>query len=186
MISVLSVGLVAGPASPTLRVRLDVSISCGAKRRVGRLSNWRGTGEGDRGEASGVSSAVGPMRGRLDGPVFFRTDWNVVSIGTGANRRRGWVLVAMIGGRREVKRGLNQGSSDLLLADVHSHRVRPGKGSRASRRASEAGSVGIVGRIKPSGRWSRVAIPRREDPRLNGTRRRGREMVEAVDEEYLQ
>lgn len=58
VMSVLSAGLVAGPGFPTFRLRRDVSISWGAKRRL----SWCSSVVGDkvRGDASGVSSGFGP------------------------------------------------------------------------------------------------------------------------------
>jgi hypothetical protein len=77
--SVLSVGLVAGPSSPArLERRTEDSTSWGASFR---FSRGAGDGErGERGEGLGVSSPVGNV-------VRYRT--NVVSIGIGANRARG-------------------------------------------------------------------------------------------------
>lgn len=97
MISVLSVGLVAGPTSPIRRERRDDSISCGAKWRfsffgcvtgtckTGFVHSW-GVGDGVRGDGEGVGSKVGPV-------VFAvllgrRNCSKVVSMGTGTKRRR--------------------------------------------------------------------------------------------------
>lgn len=89
-------------------------MSWGAKRRRGLSwlspgstelgaveGNSLAAGEGERGEASGVSSAVGPTRGGALPLTGLRLELKVVSIGTGANRRRGSVGSAMIGGRRQ-------------------------------------------------------------------------------------
>lgn len=74
--SVRSVGLVAGPSSPARRdLRTEDSTSCGANLRFSR-----GGGEGVRGDGLGVSSPAG---------IVLRYCSNVVSIGIGANRRRG-------------------------------------------------------------------------------------------------
>lgn len=99
--SVLSLGFVAGPSSPALRERLtEDSTNCGAKRPLsffnpltcGGVANCAvradcsGGGESDRGDGLGVGSATGPPG---PPPPSLRNCTNVVSIGTGANRRRG-------------------------------------------------------------------------------------------------
>lgn len=102
--SVLSAGLVAGPLSPTLRDRRDVSINWGANLRLGLAGGGGGGGEGssigfgegDRGEGSGVSSGSGPIRFFDSCSLTFLLFLKLVSIGTGANRRRGCSGPAMM------------------------------------------------------------------------------------------
>lgn len=100
--SVLSAGLVAGPLSPTLRERLDVSINWGANLRLGLAGGGGGDGSsigfgsGDRGEGSGVSSGSGPIRFFDSGSLTFLLFLKLVSMGTGANRRRGCSGPAMM------------------------------------------------------------------------------------------
>jgi hypothetical protein len=90
VISVLSVGLVAGPSSPArLDLRTEDSTSCGANLLLPR----RG-GEGERGEGLGVSSPGGAL---------VRYFSNVVSMGIGANRSRGRSRVLAIAGRGSEK-----------------------------------------------------------------------------------
>lgn len=85
--SVLSVGRVAGPGSPTRRLLLELSISCGAKRRL--IRGCADAGDRDRGDGSGVSSGLGPTRTPAGGSGAARWDLYVVSIGSGAKRLRG-------------------------------------------------------------------------------------------------
>lgn len=86
--SVLSVGRVAGPGSPTRRLLLELSISWGAKRRLVR--GCAEAGERDRGDGSGVSSGLGPTRTPAGARgAAARWDLYVVSMGSGAKRRRG-------------------------------------------------------------------------------------------------
>lgn len=99
--SVLSVGRVAGPMSPVRRERREDSMSCGAKRRfsvglAARAGSLLGSsvhnvagGVSDWGDGDGVYSAAGAV-GTADAccEPFLRKRSNVVSIGTGANRRR--------------------------------------------------------------------------------------------------
>lgn len=84
-----SVCRVAGPSSPTLRdLRTEDSTSWGANLRFSLAGRGVG-GDSDRGDGLGVSSGAGPV---------FRYCSKVVSMGTGANRRRGSVGLAIPGG----------------------------------------------------------------------------------------
>lgn len=101
--SVLSVGLVAGPSSPARRDLLtEDSTSCGANRRcldcsrccwyccLGGSSCTSG-GDAERGEGLGVGSPAGTV---------FRYRSKVVSMGIGANLGRGLSLeLAITGGK---------------------------------------------------------------------------------------
>lgn len=80
VISVLSVGKVAGPGSPALLDRFVVSINRGANLRLGFVDIWSSSGGGLRGDGSGVSSGVG----FTSDDRLLLTD---VSTSCGANRR---------------------------------------------------------------------------------------------------
>jgi hypothetical protein len=113
----LSVGLVAGPASPTLRLLREDSINCGAKRRLGRncfcCSSCR-PGDGERGEGSGVGSGFGRIVFCSSVFLLDRLVEKVVSMGSGTNRRRGFSGVVMMKERENTEGG--QGSDWMTRA----------------------------------------------------------------------